>query len=53
MLPMIIKLFMVHEVNIRLSLLQYWPHYVPLCDREILHEEILPEVAITDHSLVT
>jgi SCY1-like protein 3 len=45
-LPMIINLFTVHEVNIRLSLLQYWPHYVLLCDRDVLHEDILPELLL-------
>ena len=46
-LPHIINLFTVHEVAIRQLLLQYWPHYVHLMDRDILHEEIIPEVRRT------
>ena len=42
--PMLIKIFKVHDHHIRMVLLQYFTHYAHLIDPEILECVIFPQV---------
>ena len=43
-LPIVIRIFPVRDAQIRLMLLQYFPYYAPLMEKEILIQRILSEV---------
>lgn len=43
-LPVVSRIFLVRDAQIRLILLQYFSHYVELMDKEHLAQFILPEV---------
>lgn len=43
-LPIVTRIFPVRDAQIRLLLLQYFPYYTPLMEKEVLVQRMLPEV---------
>lgn len=44
--PQIVRLFSVHDATVRSILLLYLPHYVHLISKDILADEVLPELLL-------